>query len=1140
MSQASLLSNQIKNALLSLDNVVGATVVQGANANSQNQWTITLTSVLDDEVLALNASSSLSTFATKDTATRLLTVDAESGDFKLKTMIGGSPVDTEYIDIFSARDDQTVIVDALNNLKPGGIGAAVTGGGVGNNPWAITWADPDVTLDSVDSARLKGERGLTLQRELAATQRVLPEWTLSLPTMTNQNGGGMYQLTYDDKHGISYTTVPIPYDAPAAMLEQALRQASKTSDDIRAVAEVRGADGGPYVINMLDKRTTVFSSVQLGVKDYLGQVDARSASGIFANDGTLENGLVEHLTVTEISGSSSNQDRFYLGLVDQNVTVRNGGAAGGQGADSIKGGSELDVLSGGDGNDTIDGGSQDQTDFLSGGAGSDNLHGGSGDDFLFGGAGSDNPSVMVGAGLFGDTGNDYLDGGTGNDYLDGGPNNDTLIGGAGDDTLLGGSGADTLVGGDGADSLRGGVGNDILIGGSGDDILNGGAGDDTYIFEDGWGTDDIVEAENGGTDSVDFSRVTSPLTVTVGGGLQAVPDELGLLAAGPGIFATLWRNVERVKFAVGYPSTVQLEQLVNGLDLQSPRTLDLSQLDIDLKLTIREAPENRTSCFRCKRINQVVVTSPGSQDVVTAVGVTNVILGKRTNTIEIIGNGRLPGRLRPPTNIDNYSVVLDYRQIPDAVVNFGEAINLHDSTAAAEPGTSHLQPVNAVPATPARWAIALSTELEPRFTLTFGDRATGMHTTHLIDLTPADLTDAEKQTGILDALKALPNVQRVVAQGGMGTLAQPFMFDITPTTGTHPVLSSAKYAISSVSTPVQTHIVDPSTAPPLNLPLPTIPVRQQKLSFFADEGIGGIVRLQVVDAEDEIYTHEVQFEYRQAKNDPAALVEAIVAAGVDQNGVFVTGSGTHHDPFVVSFPVDDNAIWNWTIATNHTFDAGGLTSRGLVHLREATKGTAGAPSTFDLYLADAANANPVHAGQFKLRVTDVTDPAMPSHTTLPLAHDASPTEIATEILALGLDNIADVQVTGDGTIASPWNIKLVGKKVDGNGAGPRNFTVAIEHVENIPSGIPGFPAGIDLNMIKLSEIKGARERNDSATTELSSAATQEINISIDTEPDDHRQNVIGGGYAKNTLTGSDGQDRLFGGPGDDSLSGNRR
>ena len=237
-SQASLLSNQIKNALLSLDNVVGAAVARGSNPDSQNQWTITLTSVLDDEVLALNASSSLTTFAAKDTATRLLTVDAESGEFKLKTMINGSPVDTDYIDIFLARDDQTVIVAALNNLKPGGIGAAVTGGGGGNNPWEITWTAPDVMLDSVDSARLKGDRGLTLHRELAATQRVLPEWTLSLPTMTDQNGGGMYQLTYDDNHGISYTTVPIPYDAPATMVEQALRQASKTSRDIRAVVEV--------------------------------------------------------------------------------------------------------------------------------------------------------------------------------------------------------------------------------------------------------------------------------------------------------------------------------------------------------------------------------------------------------------------------------------------------------------------------------------------------------------------------------------------------------------------------------------------------------------------------------------------------------------------------------------------------------------------------------------------------------------------------------------------------------------------------------------------------------------------------------------------------------------------------------------
>ena len=166
--------------------------------------------------------------------------------------------------------------------------------------------------------------------------------------------------------------------------------------------------------------------------------------------------------------------------------------------------------------------------------------------------------------------------------MDGGSDNDTLIGGAGDDTLLGGSGDDTLVGGDDADSLRGGIGNDTLIGGPGNDILNGGAGDDTYIFEDGWGTDDIVEAENGGTDTVDFSRVTSPLTVTFGGGLQAAPDDGGPLLADQGISATFWRWIERVKFAVGYPTTfaVNANGQADDLHLDYAKTLDLSNIDV--------------------------------------------------------------------------------------------------------------------------------------------------------------------------------------------------------------------------------------------------------------------------------------------------------------------------------------------------------------------------------------------------------------------------------------------------------------------------------------------------------------------------------------------------------------------------------
>lgn len=174
-------------------------------------------------------------------------------------------------------------------------------------------------------------------------------------------------------------------------------------------------------------------------------------------------------------------------------------------------------------------------DLLVGNAGNDTLHGGIGNDRLYGG--SDNDT------LFGESGNDWLFGGPGHNKLDGGTGNDTLVagddgdsifgsdgndkitggdgadtlnGGNDDDKINGGGGNDTLYGGNGNDNLDGGAGNDKLTGGAGHDVLAGGTGNDTYYLVSekpdpspgsgspaaGGGTDQIVEAGNGGTDTL--------------------------------------------------------------------------------------------------------------------------------------------------------------------------------------------------------------------------------------------------------------------------------------------------------------------------------------------------------------------------------------------------------------------------------------------------------------------------------------------------------------------------------------------------------------------------------------------------------------------------------------------------------------
>lgn len=122
------------------------------------------------------------------------------------------------------------------------------------------------------------------------------------------------------------------------------------------------------------------------------------------------------------------------------------------------------------------------------------------DDTFTGGDGND-----VVAGL---AGHDSLAGGAGNDSLGGDDGYDTLRGGTGDDTLEGGNQGDSLWGDDGNDLLLGGADGDLLFGGAGDDTLDGGApgyfgqrmeggaGSDTYLFDPGFGSVVIAEANN--------------------------------------------------------------------------------------------------------------------------------------------------------------------------------------------------------------------------------------------------------------------------------------------------------------------------------------------------------------------------------------------------------------------------------------------------------------------------------------------------------------------------------------------------------------------------------------------------------------------------------------------------------------------
>jgi Ca2+-binding RTX toxin-like protein len=198
---------------------------------------------------------------------------------------------------------------------------------------------------------------------------------------------------------------------------------------------------------------------------------------------------------------------------------------GGDGNDTITGGTLGDQLQGGNGNDTLNGG--DGNDTLLGQAGADSFDGGNGNDniqideldtSIIGGAGVGDvaQAIASGAGL-----NIVLVAGAGIEVLSGTNNADTIDASAqttsiqitalgGDDVITTGAGNDTVYGGAGDDTIVLGNGNNTAYGEAGDDTFTGGTGTDTTgynnspsgvfvdvgagVAADGWGGVDTFTA----------------------------------------------------------------------------------------------------------------------------------------------------------------------------------------------------------------------------------------------------------------------------------------------------------------------------------------------------------------------------------------------------------------------------------------------------------------------------------------------------------------------------------------------------------------------------------------------------------------------------------------------------------------------
>lgn len=148
--------------------------------------------------------------------------------------------------------------------------------------------------------------------------------------------------------------------------------------------------------------------------------------------------------------------------------------------------------------------------------------------------------ITTGATIIGGKGDDVLVGSTGNDSIDGGDGNDTVVGDQGNDLLLGGAGND---------SLDGGLNNDTIDGGEGSDTMYGGLNNDTYKFANATAaqTDTLRENTGEGTDLLDFTPVTTALTVNLTSNTLATHTNRTIKTAVAGQFA----NFENVVGGTG-------------------------------------------------------------------------------------------------------------------------------------------------------------------------------------------------------------------------------------------------------------------------------------------------------------------------------------------------------------------------------------------------------------------------------------------------------------------------------------------------------------------------------------------------------------------------------------------------------------
>jgi len=186
---------------------------------------------------------------------------------------------------------------------------------------------------------------------------------------------------------------------------------------------------------------------------------------------------------------------------------------GGSGRDTLIAGSAADTFISGTGNNTFVINRTDDVIQLSAGAGSDTVDS------------SVSYALATGLDTLILTGSDDLTGDGNNDaqnFIQGNAGNDTLTAGSGSDTLIAGTGNTRLVAGSGSDLLESGTGIDTLVSGTGIATMYGNAGD-TYVFDSGFGQDEIIQSYGQGTLSFGPGITAADLTVDVLMGSNGMP-----------------------------------------------------------------------------------------------------------------------------------------------------------------------------------------------------------------------------------------------------------------------------------------------------------------------------------------------------------------------------------------------------------------------------------------------------------------------------------------------------------------------------------------------------------------------------------------------------------------------------------------